>query len=58
MYAGTLSYFAQLQAQYELSDIASKANIPPMFNTDPNNPTQGISTVKALQLTNAQSEYY
>jgi len=25
MYAGTLSYFAQLQAQYELSALASKA---------------------------------
>jgi len=56
MYAGTLSYFAQLQAQYELSAFASKANISPMFNTDPNNPTQGISTVKALQLANAQDQ--
>ena len=27
-----------------------------MFNTDPNNPTQAISTVKALQLANAQGQ--
>ena len=56
MYTETLSYFAGLQAQYELSTLASKANISPMFNTDPNNPTQGISTVKALQLANAQGQ--
>jgi len=56
MYAGTLSYFAGLQAQYELSALASKANISPMFNTDPANPTQAISTIKALQLANAQGQ--
>jgi len=125
MYAGTLSYFAQLQAQYELSALSSKAKtgllagkgifgyepkidylfglprsissggihldiettrvvraldndqqktidfaiqtgsigsalehqVPEqMFNTDPANPTQGISTVKALQLANQQGQ--
>ena len=125
MYAGTLSYFAQLQAQYELSALSSKAKtgllagkgifgyepkvdyffglprtissggihldiettrvvraldndqqktidfaiqtgpigsalehqVPEqMFNTDPANPTQAISTVKALQLANAQGQ--
>ena len=125
MYAGTLSYFAQLQAQSQLAALASKAKtgllaakgifgyepkvdylfglprtissggihldiettqvarsldndnqktidfiiqtspigsalehqVPEqMFNTDPNNPTQGISTVKALQLANAQGQ--
>jgi len=134
MYAGKLSYFVQIQAQYELSALSSKAKtgllagkgifgyepkvdyffglprsissggihldiettrvvraldndqqktidfaiqtgpigsalehalkevplgcqVPEqMFNTDPNNPTQGISTVKALQLANAQGQ--
>ena len=56
MYAGTLSYFAQLQAQYELSTLASKANISPMFQRDPTNPTQAVSTVKALQLANQQGQ--
>ena len=125
MYAGTLSYFAQLQAQHQLAALASKAKtgllaakgifgyepkitylfglprtissggihldiettqvsrsldndnqktidfiiqtspigsalehqVPEqMFNTDPNNPTQAISTVKALQLANAQGQ--
>jgi hypothetical protein len=125
MYAGTLSYFAQLQAQYELSALSSKAKtgllaakgifgyepkitylfglprtissggihldiettrvvraldndqqktidfaiqtgpigsalehqVPEqMFNTDQTNPTQGVSTVKALQLANAQGQ--
>ena len=56
MYAGTLSYFAGLQAQYELSTFASKANISPMFQTDPTNPTQAVSTVKALQLANQQGQ--
>jgi len=56
MYAGTLSYFAQLQAQSQLSALVSKVKISPIFNTDPNNPTQAISTVKALQLANAQGQ--
>ena len=56
MYTGTLSYFAQLQAQHQLSAIAFKANIFPIFNTDPTNPTQAVSRVKALQLANAQGQ--
>ena len=125
MYAGTLSYFAQLQAQHQLSALASKVKtgliaskgifgyepkitylfglprtissggihldiesthalrsldndqkhtidtaiqigpigsalehqVPEqMFNTDPANPTQAISTVKALQLANQQGQ--
>ena len=125
MYAGTLSYFAQLQAQSQLAALASKVKtgliaskgifgyepkitylfglprtissggihldieyttvgraldnsqqktidyaiqtgpigsalehqVPEqLFNTDPNNPTQAISTVKALQLANAQGQ--
>ena len=125
MYTETLSYFAGLQAQYELSALSSKAKtgllagkgifgyepkvdyffglprtissggihldiettrvvrsldndnqktidfaiqtgpigsalehqVPEqMFNTDPANPTQAISTVKALQLANAQGQ--
>jgi len=56
MYTGTLSYFAQLQAQHQLSAIAFKANIFPIFNTDPTNPTQAISTIKALQLANTQGQ--
>ena len=56
MYTGTLSYFAQLQAQHQLSAIAFKANIFPIFNTDPTNPTQAVSRVKALQLANTQGQ--
>jgi len=43
--------------EHALKEVPLGCQVPEqMFNTDPNNPTQAISTVKALQLANAQGQ--